>query len=148
MIYNDDGQSEVPDLNVFKLNMVEYMLRRAFFQNEPLKEINMLKLPIIMAPCLVNCQVNRDTEKKSLLGKKISYDKSVFAKFCSMIEKKTINILNIHKMSYDQLKRVLENLGVPIGDRNATQMRTELDNMAKLFTAGQVNYRIFVPTHD
>ena len=51
-------------------------------------------------------------------------------------------------MSYDQLKRVLENLGVPIGDRNATQMRTELDNMAKLFTAGQVNYRIFVPTHD
>ena len=47
-------------------------------------------------------------------------------------------------MSYDQLKGVLENLGVPIGDRNATQMRTELDNMAKLFTAGQVIYKILV----
>ena len=100
--------------------------RQSFFQNEPLQEYNMLKLPIIIAPCLLRKQVNNDVEKKSLIDKTIIYKKETFSNFHRLVQMKRINILNIHKMTYAELREVMDALEVPVGDRNATLLRTEL----------------------
>ena len=41
-------------------------------------------------------------------------------------------------MTLAELKSIMNELDVPIGERNATLLRTELENMAKIFMAGQV----------
>ena len=61
-------------------------MKRAFFQNEPKLDINMLKLPLIIAPSLLGSQVNNDVEKKSLLDKTIVYKPEVFTKFTEMTQ--------------------------------------------------------------
>ena len=57
---NDD--SDPPDLDSFKLRLVQECLKRSFFQNEPLKPYKMLKLPLIIAPSLLGKQINTDTK--------------------------------------------------------------------------------------
>lgn len=86
----------------------------------------MLKIPIIMAPCLIGKQVNSDVEKKSLIDKTIEYKKETFSNFHRLVQEKKINILSIHKMTYVELKQIMDELDVPVGDRNATLLRSEL----------------------
>ena len=143
MVFNYDDTTEVQDLEDFKLDLVEHILKCSFYQNEPAKQINMLKLPVIMAPSLVGKQVNRDVDKKSLLDKEIEYNKDAYKTFCKLIQEKKINILNIHKMTLAELKSIMNELDVPIGERNATLLRTELENMAKIFMAGQVSIIVY-----
>ena len=138
--YSDTKEPE--DLEEFKTKLVEYTLRSSFFQKEPMIEINMLKLPIIMSPCLIAQQVNNDNQKKSLLDKAITFSEDTFQNFHRLIQNKELNILNINHMTLDELRGVMEKLKVTVGERNATLLRTELNDMAKLFTAGQVNLQL------
>ena len=91
-----------------------------------------------MSPCLMSKQVNNDVEKKSLIDKTIKYEKETFKNFHRLIQRKELNILNINKMNLGELSEIMRKLEITIGDRNATLLKAELDNMAKLYTAGQV----------
>ena len=63
MVYDDKDTSDPPDLEFFKLKLVQECLRKSFFQNEPPKTYNMLKLPLIIAPKVLGKQVNTDTKE-------------------------------------------------------------------------------------
>ena len=63
MVYDYDDTSDPPDLESFKQKLVQECLRRSFFQNEPNKIYNMLKLPLIIAPSVLGKQVNTDTKE-------------------------------------------------------------------------------------
>ena len=131
-------QSDPPNLEEFKLRLINTLLRQSFFQNDTVKPINMLKIPLIISPCLLSKQVNNDTKKKSLLDKTVVYDKSTFREFHQLIEKKEINILGIQDMNLDELNDVMTKLKVPVGAKNASMLRNELNNMSKHYIAGQV----------
>lgn len=131
-------QSDPPNLEDFKLRLINTLLRQSFFQNDPVKPINMLKIPLIISPCLLSKQVNNDTKKKSLLDKTVVYDKNTFREFHRLVEKKEINILGIQDMNLGELNDVMTKLKVPVGAKNASMLRNELNNMSKHFIAGQV----------
>ena len=63
MIYNYEDQSDPPDLESFKQKLVQECLKRSFFQNEPMKSYQMLKLPLIIAPSLLREQINNDIKE-------------------------------------------------------------------------------------
>ena len=63
LVYDHNDTSEIPDLETFKQKLLEECLRRSFFQNEPMKIYNMLKLPLIIAPSLLREQVNTDIKE-------------------------------------------------------------------------------------
>ena len=75
MIYNYEDESDPPSLESFKADLVQTTLKKSFFQNEPAKQINMLKLPLIIAPSLLGQQINNDTKKKTLLEKEFEFSK-------------------------------------------------------------------------
>ena len=62
MIYDYEDESDIPDLESFKQELLLECLKRSFFQNVPKKIYNMLKLPLIMAPGLLREQCNSDVK--------------------------------------------------------------------------------------
>ena len=60
MVYDYTDQSDPPDLESFKLELVQECLKRSFFQNVPMKTYQMLKLPLIIPPSLLREQLNSD----------------------------------------------------------------------------------------
>ena len=72
MIFDHTDTSEPPNLNDFKMELVNASLRSAFYQKEPPRVWNMLKLPLIIAPCLLGKQQNDDF--KESLGLIRSYE--------------------------------------------------------------------------
>ena len=58
-----EDESEPPNLEDFKLELAKTTLRQSFYQNEPKKIYNMLKLPLIIAPKLLSRQVNNDYQE-------------------------------------------------------------------------------------
>ena len=66
MIFDYEDTAEPPNLNEFKVEVVKTSLKRSFYQKEPPKTYNMLKLPLLIAPSLLGKQVNNDI-KESLL---------------------------------------------------------------------------------
>ena len=79
LVYDFESTKDIPSLEDFKIRMLKQMLRSSFFQNERKEIINMLKLPIIMAPKLLKEQVNSDSKKKTLYGKEIVYSSETLA---------------------------------------------------------------------
>ena len=73
MIYDFKDESEPMELHDFKTKLIISVFKSAFFQNEPKVDINMLKLPLIIAPALIGHQVNNDILKDSLLDEKIKH---------------------------------------------------------------------------
>ena len=59
--YDDDG--DPPDLETFKMDLIQATLRKSFYQKEPLKNYQMLKLPLIIAPSLLQQQTNNDIKE-------------------------------------------------------------------------------------
>ena len=68
LIFDNNDTSEPPNLDDFKNELVSALLKSAFYQKEPPKEYNMLKLPLIIAPSLIRKQLNNDF-KESLRSK-------------------------------------------------------------------------------
>ena len=73
MEYDYEDSSEVPDIQSFKEELVEELLKSVFFQHKSDRKYNMLKLPIISAPSLIQKQVNNDAKKETLMEKEFSY---------------------------------------------------------------------------
>lgn len=63
MVYNYEDNSDPPDLETFKQELVVECLKRSFFQNVPKKIYNMLKLPLIVPPSLLREQLNNDIKE-------------------------------------------------------------------------------------
>ena len=61
-------------------------MRSAFWQQEPPMEINLLKLPIIMAPAMVRKQTNNDILKDSLLDKSITHSQETYRAVIQLID--------------------------------------------------------------
>ena len=74
MEYNyEDDLKDIPDIQDFKEELVEDLLKSAFFQHKSGKKYNMLTLPIIAAPGLIRKQVNNDILKKTIIEKAFTY---------------------------------------------------------------------------
>ena len=51
MVYDfEDNESEVPDLECYKEQLVSQMLRSSFFQSEIKDDLDMMKIPNIIIP--------------------------------------------------------------------------------------------------
>ena len=138
MKFDYDDKSKPPNLQEFKVILIKNLMKRAFFQNEPKLVINMLKLPIIIAPSLLGSQTNHDAEKKSLLDQTITYEPATFVKFTEMIDKGKIDILNIDKLDLTELKSLGRELNLKkVGEKTGLILRNELINMSKHFMSGQ-----------
>ena len=72
MKFDYDDETDIPNLDDFKKHLAKLMLTQSYYQNEPKKNINLLKIPVIMAPSLLSKQVNNDRNKKSLLEKELN----------------------------------------------------------------------------
>ena len=75
MVYDYRDTSDPPDLDSFKLELVQESLKRSFFQNVPRKTYQMLKLPLIVAPSLLREQTNNDIKESNVFS---STDNSFF----------------------------------------------------------------------
>ena len=93
MKFDYKDKSDPPALADFKTELVLHLFKTAFWQNEPKLPINMLKLPIIMAPGLLGKQVNNDFKKDSLMDKSIEHSSETFREFVKMVDNKG-NLLN------------------------------------------------------
>ena len=60
MVYEYADTSSPPDLESFKQELIQQTFKKSFFQNEPPKNYQMLKLPLIIAPGLLRRQTNHD----------------------------------------------------------------------------------------
>ena len=138
MKFDYEDKSEPPNLQEFKVVLIRNLVKRSFFQKEPKLLINMLKLPIIIAPSLLGSQTNHDVEKQSLLDKTIEYEPATFTKFTEMLDRGRIDILNIDKLDVTELKSLGRELNLKkVGDKTGLILRNELINMSKHFMSGQ-----------
>ena len=88
MKFDFKDNSDPPSLEDFKLRLIVQLLKRAFWQNEPPLELNMLKLPLIMSPGLLGKQVNSDVLKDSLIDKSVTHSKETLREFVKMVDNK------------------------------------------------------------
>ena len=95
MKFNFQDTSEPPSLEEFKHTRVKSLMRSAFWQQEPPMEINLLKLPIIMAPAMIRKQINNDIAKDSLLDKSITHSQETYREFVQLIDDKGNAFLNM-----------------------------------------------------
>ena len=135
--YSDD--SDPPDLETFKQELIQTSLKKSFFQNEPPKIYQMLKLPLIIAPSLLRQQTNNDIKKRSLLEREFVFTKDIMAEFAKMIDAKKVNILGIGDMTVDELVELAEVLGLDKPkQKSGANLRNEINYLVKIFLAGQV----------
>ena len=139
MKFDFKDQSCPPDLDDFKMGLAVHVLKTAFWQNEPKLEVNMLKLPIIMAPGILAKQVNNDTKKESLLDKSIQHSAETYREFIKMIDNKEINVTKLGSLKLADLKEIGRSLKFQnVTDKSGQMLRQELQHLAKTFIAGQV----------
>ena len=138
MEYNYEDTSEVPDLQDFKEDLIEDILKSVFFQNKSERKYNMLKLPIIMAPSLTRKQVNNDFMKKTLMEKEFKYEEETMATFMRLVESKQIKINGISELKVGELKNLSKQLGTYVAKKSGELMKIDLINLSKIFLAGQV----------
>ena len=63
MQYDYEDNSDPPNLEIFKQELVQESLKRSFYQKVPMKTYKMLKLPLIVAPSLLREQINNDIKE-------------------------------------------------------------------------------------
>jgi hypothetical protein len=71
----------------------------------------------------------------------VIYNEETFKKFNSLIQNKEINVLSLNTLKLPELQEIAKKLGLDgTGGKSATAIRNEINNLAKLFIAGQVSY--------
>ena len=88
MKYDYNDQSDPPTLAEFQKDLVLHLFKTAFWQNEPPFKVNMLKLPLLIAPGLLGTQRNSDVKKDSLLDKTIQHSSETFREFTKLVDNK------------------------------------------------------------
>jgi hypothetical protein len=67
MIFDYEDESDPPSLEEFKLELVKTSLRQSFYQREPQRTYNMLKIPLIISQSLLSKQVNNDFKERKTI---------------------------------------------------------------------------------
>ena len=94
MVYNYDTQQPILYLQDFLDELVVEVLMSVFFQHSLEKEIDILRLPLIIPKSVRGNMVNYDVNKKNLLEKEFKYDEETLIKYQEMIDEKEVNINN------------------------------------------------------
>ena len=137
MKYDYEDPSDIPDLQTFKLRLVEDLFMSAFFQHRSDQKYNMLKLPIIAPPSVIGKQVNNEYKKKTLMEKSFEYTEETLATFIQLIDEKKLKINKIQNLSSQDLRDLSVQLGIYHKDKTGEIIRTDLLNLSKIFLAGQ-----------
>ena len=140
MEYNYEDLSEVSDLQDFKEDLIEEILKSVFFPtHKSSKKHNMLKLPILSAPSLIRKQINNDFRKETLMEKSFSYQPETLQAFMSLVDRRAIKINQIAELTKSELCCLSRELGIYSDKKSGEVMKIDLINLSKIFLAGQVN---------
>ena len=114
--YNFESQeneedSDTIDLQDFNNKLVVMLMKGAFFIHDEKEDIDMLKLPNIIAPRLTGRQVNSDYRKKSIFrgppksAELEAYPQEVFLEVEKLINKGQLNITELEAMDISVSKK-------------------------------------------
>ena len=141
MEYNYTDKSEVPDLQDFKEELIEDILKSVFFpSHKSSKKYNMLKIPILSAPSLIRKQINNEFRKESLMEKKFEYEDETLQTFISLVDRKEIRINQTDDLTKSELTKFSRELGIYSVKKSVEVMKIDLNNLTKIFVGGQVNF--------
>lgn len=132
MAYNYDTQQPIPDLQDFLDELVVEVLMSVFFQHSSEKEIDMLRLPLIIPKSVRGNMVNYDVNKKTLMEKEFKYDEETLIKFQEMIDEKEVNIKSIGELAPKDLKVIADKLGINNSSKSGEVLKTDLVNLSKV----------------
>ena len=132
MVYNYDERKPIPDLKTFRTELIVEMLMSVFFQHRSDKEIDMLHLPPIIAPCLTGNPVNNDISKKTIMEKEFEYEEETLIKFQELINKKEINIKSVGDLKPKDLKDIGTKLGINKSSKSGELLKTDIVNLSQI----------------
>lgn len=135
--FDFEDVSEVSELRPFLDKLTNQVIRTSFFQGEIKEDINILKIPIIMADCILGTMTNTEGRKKTLMNTNQKYNKDVLANFLKMVSNKRIDILGLDKLDSSQLKKISSEIGIKTSKKSNTVLLEELKSLARIFLAGQ-----------
>ena len=98
----------------------------------------MLKLPVIMAPCLFGNKVNSEYLKKSIMEKEFSYTEDTIQVFQYLVEKKEVRINRIGELTGKELEDLGKKLGLVHSKKSLELIKIDIINLSKIFLGGQV----------
>ena len=142
MVYDYDDSSDIPELSHFVDELVEEMLCSALYRHNSQRKFNMLKLPLIMAPCLLRKQINNENLKKTIMEKQFDYDVDTFREFENMVSTGMLKMNQIHMLSVPELKSIGEKLNLMNGNKTVELLKIDLINLSNMLIGGQVLYNL------
>ena len=111
MVYDYKDTSQVPELDIFKIELVEELLKSSFFQLYLQKTHKMLKLPIIAPPSVIGKQINSDSLKETIMEKPFVYKEETLAEFQALVDSKHLKLGDISGLTNDELKSISKKIG-------------------------------------
>ena len=140
MVYDYDDDSEIPDFSEFRDELIEELMCSALFQQKTGIKFNMLKIPVVMPPCLLGKKVNSEKLKKTIMEKEFSFEDETIMKFQQLVEKKVIKINSIKDLTVKQLEAFGAQLGILGQKKSGEMLKVDLINLSNIFLGGQVVY--------
>ena len=142
MEYIYEDESEIPNLDDFKNDLIEDVFSKALFQQKSDKKYNMLKVPLIMPNSLLSKQVNNDKTKKTIMEKLYTFAPETLKNFQEMVEKKQIKLSGIKDLTVQELQKIGDKLGL-LSNKKAEKksgeiIRNDLIKLTNIFLGGQV----------
>ena len=98
----------------------------------------MLKLPALMAPCLLGKKVNSETFKKTIMEKQFTYKDETIQSFQELVENKELKINGIKDLSGKEIEDFGAKLGLSHDKKSAEVVKIDLINLCNIFLGGQV----------
>ena len=124
-------------------------MRGSFFIHDAKDDINMLKLPNILAPRTAGKQVNSDIKKKSIFAgppssaEENTYSPEVFLAVESLIVRGKLNLNRLDVMDTATLQVTCKKVGINISSKNTKRQKSriglleELKYVIRAWSAGQ-----------
>lgn len=138
MVFDYEDEGIIPDLNEFTDELIEEVLCSAFFQHKSEKKFNMLKLPSLIAPCLLREQINNEREKKTIMEKQYEYTDETIDLFQDLVQKKEIRLNGIKDINAKELGVLGAKLKLSHDKKSGEMIKIDLINLSKILLGGQV----------
>ena len=142
MQYDYSDNSEIPDFCDFKDGLIEELLCTALFQQKSKTVFNMLKIPVLMPPCLQGKKVNNDCMKQTIMEKEYKYSDETLKAFQEMVEQKVVKISSIKDLTVNEMQELgaqLGLLGKKKGEKKSVEvLKLDMINLCNIFLGGQV----------